>query len=110
MHVELHGLDVLPGPQRSYVDYIDMSYRMASHTVALDGEAYASLKAQKRAGESFSDVVKRISKPRQSILEFAGAWKDLPAKDWHALQESYRRTRDADRRRTEKLRRIWEKR
>lgn len=85
-----------------------MVCRMASHTVALDGEAYASLKAQKRLGESFSDVVKRISKPRRSILEFAGAWKGIPAKDWKALEESYRLTRDADRRRAEKLHRMWE--
>jgi predicted CopG family antitoxin len=82
---------------------------MSTHTVALDGEAYAALKAMKRHEESFSDVVKRLAKPRRSILEFAGAWKDIPEDDWKVLRESYRRTRDADRRRVERLQAMWDR-
>jgi len=33
---------------------------MASRTISLDEDAYAALRAAKRAGESFSDVVKRM--------------------------------------------------
>ena len=45
--------------------------------ISLSNEAYRTLKASKKPGESFSDVVLRItSKERKkSILEFAGTWK-----------------------------------
>lgn len=81
---------------------------MASHTVALDGEAYAALKSLKRGQESFSDVVKRIAKPRGSILEFAGAWKNLPDRDWKEMELYFRRSRDADKKRMAKLIKAWE--
>jgi predicted CopG family antitoxin len=82
---------------------------MSTHTVALDAEAYTALKAMKQRQESFSDVVKRLAKPRRSILEFAGAWKDIPDNDWKILRESYRRTREADRRRAERLQAMWDR-
>ncbi|MHA2497023.1 MAG: antitoxin VapB family protein [Candidatus Hodarchaeales archaeon] len=49
---------------------------MGSKTISLDEEAYEQLRNQKRGNESFSDVVKRITRPvhRKSLLEFAGAW------------------------------------
>lgn len=52
---------------------------MSAKTVALDSEAYELLRRQKRSGETFSEAVKRLSGRRRSILEFAGAWKDIPA-------------------------------
>lgn len=76
---------------------------MASHTVALDSEAYAAFEALKRSEESFSDVGTRLANPRGSILEFAGAWKEIPAEDWNELEASYRRSREADRRRASRL-------
>ena len=51
---------------------------MAMKTVTLSEDAYAALAALKREGESFSDVVRRLTRTGRSLLEFAGAWKDVP--------------------------------
>lgn len=44
-------------------------------TIPLDEEAYERLVAEKREGESFSDVVKRLTGER-SWREVAGIWGD----------------------------------
>jgi predicted CopG family antitoxin len=41
--------------------------------VQLSDAAYKLLKAHKRTGESFSDVVLRLGRPRKRLLEMAGA-------------------------------------
>lgn len=51
---------------------------MPVKTVTLSEDAYQALAALKRPGESFSDVVRRITQKARSLLEFAGAWKDFP--------------------------------
>ena len=50
---------------------------MGSKTISLDEEAYQRLKKEKNGNESFSDVVKRLTRPvkRKSLLSFAGTWK-----------------------------------
>lgn len=47
---------------------------MAAKTVALDDEAYALLRERKRSSETFSDVVKRVARPRRPLTDFIGAW------------------------------------
>lgn len=49
---------------------------MGSKTISLDDEAYNRLKREKNGNESFSDVVKRLTRPikRKSLLDFAGIW------------------------------------
>ncbi len=44
--------------------------------ISLSNEAYETLKAKKKPGESFSDVVLRVTKPKKkkSLLEFSGRW------------------------------------
>jgi len=48
---------------------------MTTKTISLDEEAYEHLRAHKRDGESFSDVVKRLAGER-SWQEVAGIWAD----------------------------------
>ena len=50
---------------------------MGSKTISLDEEAYRRLKNEKNGNESFSDVVKRLTRPikQKSLLSFAGTWK-----------------------------------
>ena len=48
---------------------------MSTKTVSLDEKAYELVKKKKEKGESFSDVVKKLTKER-SLLEIAGIWED----------------------------------
>ena len=47
--------------------------------VSLSDEAYKRLKERKERGESFSDVVVRLTggAKKRSPLDFAGAWADI---------------------------------
>jgi predicted CopG family antitoxin len=68
---------------------------MAAKTVALDAEAYALLLRSKRAGETFSEVVRRMLRPPSRVSELAGSLRDLPPKEWKDIE----RARAAQRRR-----------
>ncbi len=50
---------------------------MGSKTISLDEEAYKRLRREKNVNESFSDVVKRLTRPinHKSLVDFAGAWQ-----------------------------------
>ncbi|WP_122091302.1 antitoxin VapB family protein [Halalkalicoccus subterraneus] len=62
---------------------------MATKTISLDEEAYERLKARKREGESFSEVVKRIA-GEQSWAEIAGILSEDEADDLEAIIEDGR--------------------
>ena len=49
---------------------------LMTKVISLSEEAYKALKRLKRRGESFSDVVVKITKNAEpkSLLEFAGGW------------------------------------
>ena len=51
-------------------------YLLMTKVISLSKEAYQTLKASKKPGESFSDVVLRIAKEKKkkSLLEFSGKW------------------------------------
>jgi predicted CopG family antitoxin len=51
---------------------------MSVRTVKLSEDAYEALKARKEKGESFTDVVRRLTGTRPSLSTFAGAWKNYP--------------------------------
>jgi predicted CopG family antitoxin len=57
---------------------VDVNTCMPVKTVTLSEDAYAALAALKKEGESFSEVVRRLTRQGKSLLEFAGAWKDFP--------------------------------
>lgn len=81
---------------------------MATRTVALDSESYELLRRNKRADESFSDVVKRLAKPRRPITDFVGMWRGMSAKERAEMDRVYHAMREADRRRAELIRRAWD--
>jgi predicted CopG family antitoxin len=81
---------------------------MGTRTVALDQDTYELLKRLKRPDESFSEAVRRLAHPRRSLMEFAGMWKGLAPKERAALERVYEAGRDADRRRADKLARLWD--
>ncbi len=68
---------------------------MGVKTVGLDLEAYERLRAEKRAGESFSDVVKRLTRTRRPLTDFVGLWNELPADDVREFDEAFAAVREA---------------
>ena len=76
---------------------------MATKTISLDEEAYERLASQKREGESFSDVVKRLAGER-SWLEISGILSEDEAENLEAMIEEGRaRSRDRSARVVEEL-------
>jgi predicted CopG family antitoxin len=50
---------------------------MPTKTLTITLEAYERLKREKLEGESFSDVIIRLTEGKKgNLMEFAGAWKD----------------------------------
>lgn len=72
---------------------------MATKTISLDEEAYERLKAHKREGESFSEVVKRLAGER-SWKEVAGILDDEEA---DALEAAIDEGRGRSRERSDRL-------
>jgi predicted CopG family antitoxin len=76
---------------------------METTSIAVDREAYDLLRRQKRPGESFSQVVKRLANNRRPLASFVGAWKDLPEKTVRQIQSNRKRIRVLDEQRFERL-------
>ena len=75
----------------------DKDIHMGMHTqnemaknVALADDVYESLQKEKREGESFSDVIRRLGKRRRSLLEFAGAWADIPDEEFREMEAAWK--------------------
>tara|TARA_Y100000310_G_scaffold213377_1_gene214331 strand:+ start:146 stop:391 length:246 start_codon:yes stop_codon:yes gene_type:complete len=50
---------------------------MGTKTISIMDDVYELLARHKRAGESFSDEIRREFAKKGNIMEFAGAWKGL---------------------------------
>ncbi|WP_101297641.1 antitoxin VapB family protein [Halegenticoccus soli] len=72
---------------------------MATKTISLDEEAYERLKARKREGESFSEVVKRLAGER-SWKEVAGI---LDEEEADSLEAAIEEGRSRSRKRSDRL-------
>ena len=70
---------------------------MATKTISLSEDAYERLRAMKREGESFSDVVRRLARGVR-LSEFHGALSSETAADLEAGIEAARSDRNERRR------------
>jgi predicted CopG family antitoxin len=51
---------------------------MGFKTISLSDAVYRRLRAERRSGESFSDVIVRLLEAKQPpLMKYAGAWKPL---------------------------------
>lgn len=58
--------------------------------IAVADDIYEMLTKEKREGESFSDVIRRLGKRRKSLLEFAGAWADIPDEEFREMEAAWK--------------------
>jgi predicted CopG family antitoxin len=65
---------------------------MGTKTISLAEDAYEKLKRHKREGESFSDVVRRLT-GEVSLTEYYGRLEEDTARDLEAVIESRREDR-----------------
>jgi predicted CopG family antitoxin len=76
---------------------------MTVKTVTLTKEAYDALAALKNEGESFSEVVRRLTGSQILLSSFAGAWSAAPAAEVKRVREFLK---ESDRISRQKLRRL----
>ncbi|HKZ63962.1 MAG TPA: antitoxin VapB family protein [Thermoplasmata archaeon] len=76
---------------------------MAVKTITVTEDAYAALAALKRGSESFSDVIRRLTKTNRSLLEFAGDWKDIPKGRLREFEEWLKRSDDLSKAKLERV-------
>jgi len=63
-------------------------------TVSLSEDVYRKLRAEKRNGESFSEVVARLLAGKQpSIMKYAGAWQPMTAREVRKIRARIERIR-----------------
>lgn len=60
---------------------MDMQSTMAKN-VALADDVYETLQREKREGESFSDVIRRLAARKPRLTEFFGALADIPEEEF----------------------------
>jgi len=67
-----------------YMD-TNMTIPMAK-TIAIANDVYELLSQEKRKGESFSDVIRRLRRNRGSLLDCYGLWGDIPEKEFREME------------------------
>lgn len=66
---------------------------MGTKTITITEDAYERLKAHKRAGESFTDVVTRLTGSERDPMKGFGAWKET---DLRGAVDEYREEFEKD--------------
>lgn len=66
---------------------------MVSKNISITEEAYNILARRKKFGESFSEVIIDNFKGRKNLLEFAGAWSEMPEKDFREIKKNIKEVR-----------------
>jgi len=77
--------------------YVYIHRYMGTKTISLTDDAYERLKAHKREGESFSDVVRRLA-DTPDLEEYHGIVSDETAEELEDVIRSRRETRNEQRR------------
>ena len=72
--------------------------QMGTKTISLMDDAYDLLSRAKLPNESFSDTVRRITSPNESIMEFFGVWDKKFGED---VLNNIKDNRDANKKREE---------
>ncbi len=80
---------------------------MVVKTVTLTKDAYDALSALKNEGESFSEVVRRLTGSQILLSSFAGAWNGSPASKVAEVREFLK---ESDRLSRQKLRQLADRR
>lgn len=75
---------------------------MGTKTISIMDDVYETLRVTKRPDESFSDEIRRLASTKGSIMDFAGAWKDIPEEDIEQMKRAIREMRK-DRRRLDEV-------
>jgi predicted CopG family antitoxin len=67
---------------------------MGFKTISLSDAVYRRLRAEKRAKESFSEVIARLLETKQPpLMKYAGAWKPLSPTELHSIRSRIDRLR-----------------
>ena len=69
---------------------------MATKTISIMDDVYERIKTMKTSKESFSDTLRRLTN-KGSILEFAGAWKDITEEEAKKIEGKILRLRKGTR-------------
>ncbi len=61
---------------------------MGFKTISLSDSVYRKLRAEKRRGESFGDVIERLLAVKQPpLMKYAGAWKPISPAELREIRE-----------------------
>ncbi|MBI2672538.1 antitoxin VapB family protein [Candidatus Woesearchaeota archaeon] len=60
---------------------------MGTKTISIMDDAYEILLRKKHNGESFSEVIRRITGVKRELMKFAGTWNDISNKDAEKMKE-----------------------
>ena len=61
---------------------------MGTKTISIMNDAYKMLVSKKGKDESFSDVIRRITKKRRDIMEVAGSWSHISDEDIEEMKKN----------------------